>query len=132
MLLLVRATGWAGTNDELQILDFARQILATNAGERWVDSACKLKELCFCISVLLEESLGGSVADECARARMIEDISNLLRESKVPDDTRIAGLALIGWLARRMPGEVPHKLGVEEARRQSEKRIRVATRRRDR
>jgi hypothetical protein len=63
---------------------------------------------------------------------MIEDISNLLRETKVPDDTRVAGLALIGWLARRMPGEVPHALGVEEAKRQSEQRLKVATRRRDR
>ena len=71
-------------------------------------------------------------ADEDARARMIEDISNLLRETKVPEDTRCAGLALIGWLARRMPGEAPHALGVAEAKRQSEKRIKVAARRRAR
>lgn len=63
---------------------------------------------------------------------MIEDISNLLREAALPDDTRVAGLCLIGWLARRMPGEAPHALGVDEARRQSEQRIKIATRRRAR
>jgi hypothetical protein len=29
---------------------------------------------------------------------------------------RNAGLTLIGWLARRMPGEPAHALGVAEAR----------------
>ena len=60
---------------------------------------------------------------------MIEDISNLLREKRVPDDMRTAGLTLIGWLARRMPGELPHQLGVEEAKAQSERRLKVARRR---
>ncbi len=71
------------------------------------------------------------VADESARARMIEDISNLLREVPVPEATRTAGLQLIGFLARRMPGEEPHRLGVDEARhqRQSEQRLKVARRR---
>jgi hypothetical protein len=60
---------------------------------------------------------------------MIADISNLLREVRVPEDTRSAGLTLIGWLARRLPGEEPHQLGVAEAKRQSEQRLKVARRR---
>ncbi len=60
--------------------------------------------------------LGGfRVADEGARTRLISDISCLLYEPAIPDSARSAGLELIGWLARRMPGEPPHALGVEEA-----------------
>jgi hypothetical protein len=59
---------------------------------------------------------GGSfVNDESDRARLIGDISRLLLEPEVPDSARSAGLELIGWLARRMPGESAHALGVEEA-----------------
>ncbi|MEO8800194.1 MAG: hypothetical protein ABI551_20045 [Polyangiaceae bacterium] len=47
---------------------------------------------------------------------MINDISVLLRETKLPESTRTAGLTLIGWLARRMPGECAHAIGVTEAR----------------
>lgn len=54
--------------------------------------------------------------DECERARLIGAISRLVREPLVPESTRTAGLTLIGWLARRMPGETPHTLGVAEAR----------------
>jgi glucose-6-phosphate dehydrogenase assembly protein OpcA len=39
------------------------------------------------------------------RTRLIGDIARVLKEGPVPDDTRAAALALIGWLARRMPGE---------------------------
>jgi glucose-6-phosphate dehydrogenase assembly protein OpcA len=39
------------------------------------------------------------------RTRLIGDIARVLREGPVPDDTRAAALTLIGWLARRMPGE---------------------------
>ena len=53
--------------------------------------------------------------DEGARTRLIGDISSLLHEPAIPDSARSAGLELIGWLARRMPGEAPHALGVEEA-----------------
>jgi hypothetical protein len=42
----------------------------------------------------------------------------------VPKETRTACLTLIGWLARRRPGEDAHALGVEEAR-ESERRIRA-------
>lgn len=66
--------------------------------------------------------------DECERARLIGDITRLLREPQMPETTRTAGLTLIGWLARRMPGEAPHAIGVAEAR-QSEQRLRAAQQR---
>jgi hypothetical protein len=65
------------------------------------------------------------VADENERARLINDISRLIREPQMPEGTRAAGLTLIGYLARRMPGEAAHTLGVDEAR-QSERRIKAA------
>ena len=67
------------------------------------------------------------VPDEGERARMISDITRLIREPHMPETTRCAGLTLIGWLARRMPGEAPHAIGVSEAR-QSERRLRAAQR----
>lgn len=67
------------------------------------------------------------VPDEGERARMISDITRLIREPHMPETTRCAGLTLIGWLARRMPGEAAHAIGVSEAR-QSERRIRAAQR----
>jgi len=65
------------------------------------------------------------VADENERARLINDISRLIREPQMPEGTRAAGLTLIGYLARRMPGEAAHKIGVDEAR-QSERRLKSA------
>lgn len=65
------------------------------------------------------------VPDEGERARLIGDITRLIREPHMPETTRTAGLTLIGWLARRMPGETPHAIGVAEAR-QSERRVRAA------
>ena len=65
--------------------------------------------------------------DEGERARLISDITRLIREPQMPETTRTAGLTLIGWLARRMPGEAPHAIGVAEAR-QSERRVRAAQR----
>ena len=65
--------------------------------------------------------------DEGERARLISDITRLIREPHMPETTRTAGLTLIGWLARRMPGEAPHAIGVAEAR-DSERRIRAAQR----
>ena len=38
----------------------------------------------------------------------------------MPEDARCAGLTLIGWLARRMPGEAASTDGVEHAREQME------------
>jgi len=69
------------------------------------------------------------LSDEGERARMISDITRLIREPHMPETTRCAGLTLIGWLARRMPGETPHAIGVAEAR-QSEQRLRAAQRKR--
>jgi hypothetical protein len=71
--------------------------------------------------------LGGDLHDEMERARLIGDITRLIREPTMPENTRLAGLTLIGWLARRRPNEAPHALGIDEAR-ESERRIRAKTR----
>jgi hypothetical protein len=55
-------------------------------------------------------------ADEGERARLIAEITRLIRDPAMPEATRVAGLTLIGWLARRRPEEPPHAVGVEEAR----------------
>jgi hypothetical protein len=68
---------------------------------------------------------GARVPDEGARTRLISDISSLLHEPAIPDSARSAGLELIGWLARRMPGEAPHALGVEEAQKAKRARRKV-------
>ncbi|HZU83576.1 MAG TPA: hypothetical protein VE987_11690 [Polyangiaceae bacterium] len=65
------------------------------------------------------------MADENERARLIADITRLMREPTMPESTRRAGLTLIGWLARRRPEEAPHAVGVEEAV-ESERRLRSA------
>jgi hypothetical protein len=39
------------------------------------------------------------------RTRLIGEIARVLRDGPVPDEARSAALTLIGWLARRMPGE---------------------------
>src|SRR5690606_42158007 len=67
------------------------------------------------------------IPDEGERARLIGEISRLIREPLIPETTRTAGLTLIGWLARRMPGEPPHALGVAEAQ-ESERAQRAARR----
>lgn len=65
------------------------------------------------------------MADENERTRLINEITVLIREPQMPECTRTAGLTLIGWLARRMPGESPHSLGVPEAQ-ESERRLKAA------
>lgn len=55
---------------------------------------------------------------ECDRTRLIAELATLLRDCELPDEARHAGLTLIGWLARRMPGEGPSIVGVEQASRQ--------------
>lgn len=72
----------------------------------------------------LPAKLGSAVGSEEVRARLIGEISRIVREPVVPDSTRAAALELIGWLARRFPGETPHAIGVEEA-------VRARTSRRD-
>jgi hypothetical protein len=52
---------------------------------------------------------------ELDRVRLIADLSRILHEPAVPKPIRAAGLLLIGWLARRMPGEAAHQLGVDSA-----------------
>ncbi len=64
----------------------------------------------------------GHVPDEWERARLISDISRILREPSMPGETRKACLTLVGWLARRRPGEQPDAIGIDEAR-ESERRI---------
>jgi hypothetical protein len=71
---------------------------------------------------------GVVVADESERTRLINDISRLIREPRTPEGTRIAALTLIGFLARRMPGEQAHALGVDEAR-ESERRLKSVRKR---
>ena len=51
---------------------------------------------------------------EDERTRLIGELAALLREDGLPCEARQAGLTLIGWLARRMPGECPSQQGVEE------------------
>ena len=63
--------------------------------------------------------------DEMVRTRLIADIMRVLHEPSIPESTRLAGITLIGWLARRRPHEMPHAIGIEEAR-ESERRIRRA------
>jgi hypothetical protein len=73
------------------------------------------------------ETGGPCVSDESDRTRLIGDLSRLIREPEIPESARSAGLELIGWLARRMPGESAHSVGVEEAR-QSQRLMRAARR----
>jgi hypothetical protein len=51
---------------------------------------------------------------ECDRTRLIAELASLLRECELPNEARSAGLTLIGFLARQMPGEAPSDAGVEE------------------
>lgn len=51
---------------------------------------------------------------ECDRTRLIAELASLLRECELPTEARSAGLTLIGFLARQMPGEAPSDYGVEE------------------
>jgi hypothetical protein len=54
------------------------------------------------------------MAPEEQRTRLIAQIASLLSEATMPADARAAGLTLIGWLARRMPGEAASRDGVDE------------------
>jgi hypothetical protein len=72
------------------------------------------------------QPIGGcGVADESERTRLIADIMHVLREPAMPEATRLAGINLIGWLARRRVEETPHAIGIDEAR-ESERRIKAA------
>jgi hypothetical protein len=66
------------------------------------------------------------MASEEDRTRLIGEIARILRDdAPVPDDARAAALTLIGWLARRMPGEVAHAAGVPEMLKRSGARATV-------
>lgn len=54
------------------------------------------------------------------RTRLIAELASLLHECHLTEDARCASLTLIGWLARRMPGEAASTDGVEHAKRQLE------------
>lgn len=56
---------------------------------------------------------------ECDRTRLIAELASLLTDCDLPEDARCAGLTLIGFLARRMPGEGPSTVGVSEVREQA-------------
>jgi hypothetical protein len=60
-----------------------------------------------------------TMAAEEDRTRLIGEIANLLRDASMPADARAAGLTLIGWLARRMPGEAASRDGVDEMARRA-------------
>jgi hypothetical protein len=62
--------------------------------------------------------------DETERTRLIGELARLIREPTIPENTRLAGLTLIGWLARRRRDESPHAIGIKEARR-SERRLKA-------
>lgn len=53
---------------------------------------------------------------ECDRTKLIAELASLLRDCELPDEARAAGLTLIGFLARRMPGEEASNYGVAEVR----------------
>jgi len=78
---------------------------------------------CVGAAALVPTQPGGcGVTDETQRTRLIADIMRLIGEPSMPEHTRHAGLTLVGWLARRRPGEAPHTIGIDEAR-ESERRI---------
>lgn len=60
-----------------------------------------------------------TMAAEEDRTRLIREIALLLSDTSVPEDARAAGLTLIGWLARRMPGEAASRDGVDEMARRA-------------
>jgi hypothetical protein len=71
------------------------------------------------------QPIGGCrVHDEMERTRLIADLMRLMREPAIPENARVAGMTLIGWLARRRPEESPHAIGIDEAR-ESERRIKA-------
>ncbi len=65
------------------------------------------------------------MCDEATRTRLMAEITRLIHEPEMPEPTRVAGLTLIGWLARRRADEAPHAIGIVEAR-ESEKRLKAA------
>ncbi len=55
------------------------------------------------------------VLSEDSRARLIGEIATVLHSQTVPPEAKQAGLTLIGWLARRMPGDQTPAHGIRRA-----------------
>jgi len=87
-------------------------------------SAVRLLGLCATFAV--SEAACPWVA-ESDRRRLMCDIMRLMANSPIPEATRVAGLTVIGWLARRRTDEAPHSIGIPEAR-ESERRLRAKAR----
>jgi hypothetical protein len=49
------------------------------------------------------------------RTTFIGHLAGLVREPGCPAEARDAAMILIGWLARRMPGECAHAVGASKA-----------------
>ena len=79
-----------------------------------------------CATFAMPEA-GCPKCDEPERRRLMADLMRLLSDSPIPEATRVAGLTLIGWLARRRVDEAPHAVGIPEAR-ESEQRLRAKAR----
>jgi hypothetical protein len=61
----------------------------------------------------LPEAYDG-LPSEIDRVRLIAQLTRLMHEPCVPAPTREAGLTVVGWLARRLPGEASHSLGCDD------------------
>src|SRR5262245_29066781 len=83
-----------------------------------LDRACFTLHTCFDFPLQMLHG-ARTMAPEEERTRLIGEIASLLREDSLPADARAAGLTLIGWLARRMPGEAASTAGVDEMKRRS-------------
>jgi hypothetical protein len=83
-------------------------------------SAVRLLDLCSTFAI---PEAGCPRGVEAERRRLMGDIMRLLANTPLPEATRVAGLTLIGWLARRRTDEAPHTIGSPEAR-ESERRLR--------
>lgn len=116
-----------GTPREMPFTDIPHTANSTSA-EKTVNSSAHLSERGRALKGSSEAVSGAGgvrVGDEQERTRLIDEISRVIRDPTMPESTRSAGLTLIGWLARRMPGEQAHALGVHEAR-ESEARLKAA------
>ncbi len=102
------------------------------AGDEGTDSddgsvpASAVRLLGLCATFAVPEAGFPRVA-EAERRRLMGDIMRLMANSPIPEATRVAGLTLIGWLARRRTDEAPHTIGIPEAR-ESERRLRAKAR----
>jgi hypothetical protein len=90
------------------------------------DSVSTVSLVGMCATFAIPEA-GCPPCAEPERRRLMADLMRLLNDSPMPEATRVAGLTLIGWLARRRVDEAPHAIGIPEAR-ESEQRLRAKAR----